>query len=117
MATFPHPLRLPVRRRALWLLWAALVWSAAQVAGLSHADDHRTTAGAGHASGGAAVSLADCDLCLAAAAIGGGALPSAAPPVWAGAGRAPSPRAVPYLSWDAPLLTAFRSRAPPPFLR
>ncbi len=117
MATFPHPLRTPIRRRALWLLWAALLWSAAQVVGLAHADDHRSAAGAGHASEGAALSLADCDLCLAAAAIGGGALPSAAPAVWATAGRAPSPRAVPYRSWAAPLLTAFRSRAPPSFLR
>ncbi|MBB3177840.1 hypothetical protein [Variovorax sp. Sphag1AA] len=105
----------PSTRRFAWLLWVMLLLPVAQVAALWHGVSHvvPTAQQEAPAPGEPLSQAAHCDLCLLAATIHGGALPSApillphpalkhqAPPVAFAAGWSGTP-ALPY-----------RSRAPP----
>ncbi|MFO1337287.1 MAG: hypothetical protein U1F53_03485 [Burkholderiaceae bacterium] len=76
----PPPPR-PLRRSSLhWLLWLALVLPLAQSAAAWHALSHvRAPVAAGDEDQPATHAAAQCDLCLAAGALAGGAPAAAAP--------------------------------------
>jgi len=103
-----------VSRRCLaWLVWIGLLLPVAQVAAAAHALSHARQEASRDGEGKAAIQAAHCDLCLIAAAIGGGAPlsePAAAPPV---ALRHEAPRAAFADVWLALPVPAYRSRAPP----
>ncbi|MCO5107399.1 MAG: hypothetical protein M9907_09980 [Burkholderiaceae bacterium] len=100
------------RRRFAWLLWLALLTPLAQAAAAWHVVAHES-AQAGSEDGKHGPAHAQCELCLAAAALGSGALPGK-----------PSALACPACTQEAPgadsgtaalaqPATAYRSRAPP----
>ena len=106
-------LRTVARRHLPWLLWLALLMPVAQVAAAWHVLSHERIDTGGEADGSKALHSSHCDLCLAAAAVTGGALP----------GRSPSlpPAAAPHAAshadarggWLAPPARIYESRAPP----
>ena len=65
--------RLPRPRRFAWLLWFGLVLPLAQFAGMAHALSHASQEAAREGETKQAPGHAHCDLCLAAAAMGGAA--------------------------------------------
>ena len=107
------------KHRLSWLLWLALLLPLAQAAAAWHAVSHTAV---GSVPGSAERAASDhkqalhavhCDLCLTAAALGGGALPSAQQWLVHPAARHQAPQALPGSPW-LPLLTrAYHSRAPP----
>jgi hypothetical protein len=105
--------RRPTARRFAWLLWLGLLLPVAQLAAATHALSHARVASSRDESSPPAPHLVPCDLCLAAAAIGGAA-PAAAPALLAPVSFDASPARVDILGprATAPLL-AHRSRAPP----
>lgn len=98
-----------------WVLWLALLLPLAQSAAMSHGYSHagRSPSGQRDTEPALQLQLSHCDLCLAAAALGGGGLAAA------GIGRFPpeGPGAVPREPvasvWQRPAPLAYRSRAPP----
>jgi hypothetical protein len=108
------PLRSTLPRRFAWLLWLGLLLPVAQVAAACHVLSHTADIVSGQADGKQVPHASHCDLCLAAAAIAGGApfsMPSVfAPPVLG--------QALPGQGFDdvwlAPPARAYLSRAPPP---
>lgn len=113
----PPLVRSSLRRGLGWLLGLALLLPMAQLASAWHGVAHLRTEVAVHDGGKQAPRVAHCELCLVAAAIGGGALPSASPslPLPAARHAAPTPAATAFPA--APPALAYRSRAPPPPLR
>ena len=109
MTTLRRRLLLPHARA--WALWLALLLPLAQLAAGGHGLAHSLADGANPAK--QAAHLAQCDLCLAGAAIGSGAAPAviAAPSLPALRHAAPLPLA--GSTWSAPAPRAYRSRAPP----
>jgi len=104
----------PTLRRGLpWLLWLALLLPLAQTAAAWHAYSHVREVVRLHEVDAQAPHAALCDLCLTAAAAGGGALPGSPPALtFAVIGHdLPQPAAVGV--WQAPVSRAYRSRAPP----
>lgn len=115
----PRRSLLAPRHRLTWLLWLALLLPLAQAVAAWHGVSHTAT---GLAQGSAGQPAGDhkpalhpvhCDLCLTAAAVGGGALPTAQQWLVHPAARHQAPQSSPGSSW-LPLLTrAYHSRAPP----
>ena len=98
-------------RRFAWLLWFGLLLPVAQVGAAWHALSHdRIEAGAGDKQ---APAQTHCDLCLMAAAIGGGALVADLPVLVSPSIRHALPQAVVVDAWLALTARAYRSRAPP----
>ena len=110
-----HSLRTLSRspRGLAWLMWLALLLPVAQFAANWHVMSHAVAQVGDAADDKGTPHQAHCDLCVAAAAIGGGALidePAsiAHPPV----GHELPQAAVQTLWWAAPV-AAYLSRAPP----
>jgi hypothetical protein len=107
-----------LRRRLLsphalaWVLWLALLLPLAQLAASGHGLAHTLADGANTAK--QAAHLAQCDLCLAAAAVSSGAATAAviAPPLLS-ALRHAAPLPAAGSVWAAPAPRAYSSRAPP----
>ena len=102
------------RCRLVWLLWLALLLPVAQVSANWHSLSHAEADSANNADEQRTLPFTHCGLCLAAAAISGGALPSeptAVPPLPAARNDVP-PAAFDgiRLAFSAP---AYLSRAPP----
>lgn len=110
--TARHPRTVSPRRFA-WLIWFGLLFPVAQVGAAWHALSHDRAETSRDASDKQAPAQTHCDLCLLAAAIGGGALvaelPVPAPP----AVRHELPQAAVVDTWLALTARAYRSRAPP----
>ncbi len=111
----PRRPRPALPHRLTWLLWLALLLPLAQAASAWHAVSHTTV---GSVSGSAednkpALHPVHCDLCLTAAALGGGALPTAPHGLVHPAARHAVPPARPGSPWLPPLTPAYHSRAPP----
>jgi len=100
-------------RRQVWLLWLALLLPLAQSAAAWHALSH-SAPGAPAPDGKQALHAVHCDLCLAAAALVGGALPTAPQGLVHPAARHQVPAAIPGNPWLPFLTRAYLSRAPPP---
>ncbi len=103
-----------------WLVWLALLLPIAQSGAIWHAYSHSPLeAGGFEGDNGdkAAPAAAQCDLCLTAAGVSGGALPAATPVAAVSAARYAVPPAPLFGTWLAPLALAYLSRAPPPALR
>ena len=100
-------------RRFAWLLWLALLLPVAQAAAACHALSHVGGSTHSESDGKQAPHGGHCDLCLAAAAIAGGA-PVAAPPAFV---LPALHHAVPQERFASVLLAlptrAYLSRAPP----
>ncbi len=105
-----HTLRKP---GLAWLLWLAALLPLAQTAALAHAASHGLASQAAGDDDKALAHAAHCDLCLAAAALGGAApapvletplLPAPAVPPQAATATAPV---------TTPAAWAWQSRAPP----
>jgi hypothetical protein len=100
-------------RRFPWLLWLALLMPLAQAAAAWHALSHQSLAASGKPGGKQAVQPAQCDLCLAVAALGSGAPigePARLPPPTA---LGEAPHAAFPRSGPAALQRLYDSRAPP----
>lgn len=106
-----------MQRRLAWLLWLALVLPMAQGAATWHAMSHAALEASGAADGTRAPHQTHCDLCLTAAAIGGGGPPSESPalPLEPSVAHALPQAAVGGIA-PAPSALAYRSRAPPVLL-
>ncbi len=105
--------RLIMPRRFGWLLWLALLLPVAQAAAACHALSHVGDSSRNESDGKQAPHGSHCDLCLAAAAIAGGA-PFAAPPAFVPPAlqhALPQERFTGLL-WALPT-RAYLSRAPP----
>lgn len=97
-----------------WLLWLALLLPMAQTAALWHGVLHVPSAAAtSQPADDQAPHSAQCDLCLSAAALGGGALPGAPLSFHVVALRHTLPQTVATELWLAPASLAYQSRAPP----
>lgn len=102
-----------------WLLWLALLLPLAQVVAnghvLSHVNGDASAASTnfGAAGGKHALHQTVCDLCLTAAAIGGAAPFDVPPSLPYLAARHTAPLAQSSGVWQAPLVRAYLSRAPP----
>lgn len=100
-------------RRFAWLLWLGLLLPVAQAAATCHAFSHLRDVPASESDGKQAVHSSHCDLCLMAAAIGGGAPLGETQPFTHPAIRHDLPQADVTDVWLAPPVRAYRSRAPP----
>ena len=115
MATLPA--RIPPQRRFAWLLWIMLLLPLAQGAAnwhaVSHAAQELGAATQDESRDPLLPQTGHCDLCLTAAAIHGGALPSA--PVFLP--HPPAPHEAPQTAlagvWPGSPAPVYRSRAPP----
>ncbi len=104
----------PWRRRFAWLLWLALLMPLAQAAGAWHAVAHASALPGGE-EGKHGPAQAPCELCLAAAVLGSGALPAKPFALPRPACAQEAPCASPVASALGPSPSANRSRAPPHF--
>jgi hypothetical protein len=109
------PARLHPPRRFAWLLWIVLLLPIAQAAATWHAVSHaaQEASGGGPAPDEKLPHTVHCDLCLTAAAIHGGALPSAPvlhqhPPA-----QHEAPQAAFASVWTRSPAHIYLSRAPP----
>lgn len=112
--TARHPLS--ARRLGLhWLLWLALVLPLAQTAATWHALSHtRATIAAGDEDQPASHAAAQCDLCLAASAVAGGALAAAPHALPVSSAMEARPLLAARPERHSPVALAYQSRAPPP---
>jgi len=106
-------LRAYARRHLPWLLWFALLMPVAQVAAAWHVLSHERVDAGGDADSSKALHTSHCDLCLAAAAVTGGALPGRSPSFLPAAAPHAAPLAEAGGGWLAPPTKAYESRAPP----
>lgn len=107
------PFAFPASRRLAWLLWLALLLPVAQAATHWHGLSHPVAPHGAPASDQPALHLVDCDLCLSAATLHAGALPSTSallPRIAAGGARLLAAADGAFVA--APLHT-YLSRAPP----
>ncbi len=100
------------RRRFAWLLWLALLMPLAQAAAAWHVVAHES-ARAGSDDGKHGPAHSQCELCLAAAALGSGAPPGKAAALPCPACVQEMPSADSGAAALAPAASAYRSRAPP----
>ena len=110
----PSPSARP-QRRLVWLLWIALLLPITQAAAAWHAQSH-TAEEVSHSADAhdkRAPQPERCDLCMTAAGLHGGALPSALPVVPRTSMRHEAPRAAFVGTWQEWLARAYESRAPP----
>ena len=102
-----------LRHSVAWLLWLALLVPLAQSAAALHGYSHVGTEADEHRD--AALQASHCDLCLTAAALAGGALPSRPSQLVLAAGPVSVPRAAAASVWQGLATPGYQSRAPPPF--
>ncbi len=101
------------QRRLAWLLWFGLLIPIAQLGAAWHSLSHDRPNAIGAVDDKKAVTQTHCDLCLIAAAIGGGA-PLTDTPQWVASAAAHAlPQAAAVDVWVALTSRAYRSRAPP----
>ncbi len=115
MAPLPMPVlrsRIDPRRHLAWLLWLALLLPLGQGAAAWHALSH-TRADASGERDGKALHGTQCDLCLSAATVAGGALPGEPPALPSPSARHEAPRAPTLADRVATPARAYLSRAPP----
>src|SRR4051812_3940192 len=105
--------RLLASRRCAWILAWALCLPLAQLATSLHALQHLRTVAAESRDTQGPLPLA-CDLCVAAAAIGGGAPVPAAPTHFIALLPQPAPQAAVVAQRRAPRPPFYSSRPPPP---
>ncbi|MDM0115947.1 hypothetical protein QTI66_27610 [Variovorax sp. J22R133] len=101
-------------RHFAWLLWLAMLLPIAQAASATHALSHTGDDLAAAAKHKQLQHLVHCEICVAAGAIGGGALPSpplSLPPLLAA--RHEAPQADADGVWQGLPLLAYQGRAPP----
>ena len=110
--TARHP-RIISPRRFAWLLWFGLLFPVAQVGAAWHALSHDRIESSRGPGDKQAPAQTHCDLCLMAAAIGGGALVADLPVLAPPAIRHALPQAAVVDVWLALTARAYRSRAPP----
>ena len=108
----PYRLRSPFRISLSWLVWLALLLPLAQSTATWHAFSH-LAADAGAGNDRLARHATPCELCLAAAAVSGGGLPSAPPALSLATLRHQPPPAATHGVWLSPPTLAYLSRAPP----
>lgn len=96
-----------------WLVWLAALLPLAQVAAQAHALSHLGEPTSRRGADGSSPHTAACELCLAAAAVGSGALPAAVAAVPAPAAGDTLPAGAEAGGWLAPPPAAYLSRAPP----
>ena len=111
MLRTPHH-RIALPKRLSWVLWLALLLPLAQSVASWHVLSH-TRADAAQAAGEHAYHGAHCSLCVAAAAVHSGGLPSAAPTLAAPSETQALPRSILGSRWIADPPLAYESRAPP----
>ena len=110
--TAPHITAL-ARRKLVWLLWLAMLLPLAQLAGASHLLSHKASQAAGDADSKQALHQVQCELCVTAAAVVGGA-PGTEPQ--ARSALSPQTQAPEHPAASAPGVgsaAAYASRAPP----
>jgi|UPI000483EFBC hypothetical protein len=100
-------------RHWAWMLWFALLLPMAQAASAMHALSHPVERVGVHVGDKSLPHSFACDLCLTAAALGGGALRSESAPLPHCAARDEAPQEAIQGFWQEPLHLAYRSRAPP----
>ena len=103
-------------RKLSWLLWLALLLPLAQAAATSHGYSH-VLKSAIPGDDSQAPQLDHCDLCLAAAAVSAGALPSVPQSLPASTARHEKPALLALGVWPSRTTLAYRSRGPPSTLR
>lgn len=108
-----RPSRTVSPRRYAWLLWFGLLFPVAQVGAAWHALSHDRIETSRGADDKQAPAQTHCDLCLMAAAIGGGALVADLPVLTPPSIRHELPQAAVVDAWLALTARAYRSRAPP----
>ncbi len=101
------------KRRFMWLLWLALVLPLAQAAATWHVYSHTAQEQRDEAGHKQALHQTHCDLCLTAAALSSGALPTAPLTLPIQAASFSLPCAAFSGVWFALLSPAYLSRAPP----
>ncbi len=104
----------------LWLLWLLLLLPIAQTTGALHGYSHVLSSEAGGSEqfdGKAHSQRAQCDLCLTAVALIGGAPPAEPPSLPESIAAHKAPNANSGGAWIAPIISAYESRAPPLALR
>jgi hypothetical protein len=101
------------QRRFSWLLWLALLLPLAQTAAAWHALSHTSVDAGTDADGNKALHATHCDLCLVAAAVSGGALPSSPQGLPVPTARHALVHAAFDSVWFAPPARPYLSRAPP----
>jgi hypothetical protein len=100
-------------RRLAWLLVLAILLPLAQGAANWHLLSHARADRSEPSSGDQAVHEARCALCLNAAAVTGGAIPTRSIALAPMVVPAEAPRIASDFGWFAPALRAYESRAPP----
>ncbi|HEX5685915.1 MAG TPA: hypothetical protein VFY73_17965 [Ideonella sp.] len=103
------------RRHLAWLLWLALLLPLAQTAANWHALSHAAASAIGGEtdSDSKALHATSCALCLSAAVVGSGALPSAPASLLLPTGSHAAPQAADHGASRAADWPAYQSRAPP----
>lgn len=106
----------PLHRGLSWLFWLALLLPVAQAAATWHGYSHVQEASE-REQGKQAPHTTQCDLCLAAAAVAGGALVGGPPRLVVPAAGHALPQPAATSVWQALPTLAYLSRAPPSALR
>lgn len=114
----PTTVRRNFGRHFAWLLWLAMLLPLAQAAANWHAMSHAAAAvsGSESESDSKALHASSCALCLAAAAIGDGPLPSVPPALVLLKATHAAPTPLALIGRAADEWPAYRSRAPPAFI-
>jgi hypothetical protein len=102
-----------LQRRYMWLLWLALLLPLAQTAAAWHAYSHSALEQSQEGDTKQTLHQTHCDLCLTAAAVSGGALPTAQLVLPFQTANYSLPRAAFKGVWLALLSPAYSPRAPP----
>ncbi len=97
----------------MWLLWLALLTPIAQTVATTHALSHSQLEASSNGTDKQGLAHALCDLCLAAAALAGGAPPFQPPSSTHPIALREAPRADFSRVWFAVTDRAYESRAPP----
>jgi hypothetical protein len=105
--------RLLLRHSLPWLLCLAMLLPMAQLAAAWHGVSHASASQSGPSDDRQAPHAQHCDLCLTAAGVVGGALPSHAPAVALASTEEAAPRLAAMGAWLSPIALAYLSRAPP----
>ena len=104
-------------RRFVWLLWLALLTPLAQTAAAWHALSHPRPEAVAKPGDKQALHQTQCDLCLAAAALGSAAPTGRPPSLPRPSARHGLPDADSRPGWSLPPAQPYQSRAPPLALR
>ena len=104
-------------RPVVWLMWLALLVPIAQAVAMCHVLSHAYLTEIGEADGKPALHQTQCDLCVTAAAVIGGATPGNPPNLQHSAALYEVPTPVSSGLWFARTAPPYQSRAPPIALR